>query len=162
EHLRVIRRAWRTWASRFDYDDPWRHHVLRSAVCLKLLTYAPTGAMVAAPTTSRPEWIGGARNWDYRYAWVRDASFAIRDENMLGYEKEAREFFCFIGVGVEISRGLEIMYIIDGGCVPDEQFLPHLRCVHASQPVRIGIAARDQVQLDIVGALVDAAHLYAR
>lgn len=162
EHLRVTRRAWRTWAARFDYDGPWRHHVLRSALCLKLLTFAPSGAMVAAATTSVPEWIGGIRNWDYRYAWVRDASFAIRAENLLGYEKEAREFFYFIRDAVDLSRGLDIMYAIDGGRVPEEQTLPHLRGVHGSQPVRIGNAARDQVQLDIVGALVDAAHLYER
>lgn len=162
EHLRVTRRAWRAWAARLEYDGPWRHHVLRSALCLKLLTYAPTGAMVAAATTSVPEWIGGSRNWDYRYAWVRDASFAIRAENLLGYAHEAREFFYFIRDAVDTTRGLEIMYTIDGGRVPDEEHMTHLRGVHGSQPVRIGNGARDQIQLDIVGALVDAAHLYER
>lgn len=162
EHLRVTRRAWRAWANRLDYDGPWRHHVLRSALCLKLLTYAPSGAMVAAPTTSLPEWIGGPRNWDYRYAWVRDASFAIRAENLLGYADEAREFFYFVRDAVDLTRGLEIMYAIDGGRVPDEEVLQHLRGAHGSVPVRIGNGARDQIQLDIVGALVDAAHLYER
>jgi len=162
EHLRATRRAWRAWAAKFNYDGPWRHHVLRSALCLKLLTYAPTGAMVAAPTTSLPEWIGGSRNWDYRYAWARDASFAIRAENLLGYADEAREFFYFIRDAVDTGRGLEIMYAVDGGRVPEEEELPHLRGYAGSQPVRIGNGARDQLQLDITGALVDAAHLYER
>jgi alpha,alpha-trehalase len=162
EHLRVTRRAWREWVMRLQYDGPWRHHVVRSALCLKLLTYAPSGAMVAAPTTSLPEWLGGPRNWDYRYAWVRDASFAIRAENLLGFANEAREFFYFVRDAVDAQRGLEIMYAIDGGRVPAEQELPHLRGFAGSQPVRIGNGARDQLQLDIVGALVDAAYLYER
>lgn len=162
EHLRVTRRAWRTWSNRLNYDGPWRHHVLRSALCLKLLTYAPTGAMVAAPTTSLPEWIGGHRNWDYRYAWVRDASFAIRAENLLGYVDEAREFFHFVRDAVDVKRGLEIMYAVDGGPVPEEEVLAHLAGYRGSQPVRIGNGARSQVQLDTTGALVDAAHLYER
>jgi alpha,alpha-trehalase len=162
EHLRVTRRAWRAWSNRLNYDGPWRHHVLRSALCLKLLTYAPTGAMVAAPTTSLPEWIGGQRNWDYRYAWVRDASFAIRAENLLGYVDEAREFFHFVRDAVDVERGLDIMYAIEGGQVPDEEVLDHLRGYRGCAPVRIGNAARSQVQLDTTGALVDAAHLYER
>lgn len=162
EHLRVTRRAWRTWSNRLSYDGPWRHHVLRSALCLKLLTYAPSGAMVAAPTTSLPEWIGGQRNWDYRYAWVRDASFAIRAENLLGYVDEAREFFHFVRDAVDVERGLDIMYAVDGGRVPDEEVLAHLRGYRGCAPVRIGNAAHSQVQLDTTGALVDAAHLYER
>jgi GH15 family glucan-1,4-alpha-glucosidase len=162
EHLRVTRRAWRAWSNRLNYDGPWRHHVLRSALCLKLLTYAPTGAMVAAPTTSLPEWIGGQRNWDYRYTWVRDASFAIRAENLLGYVDEAREFFHFVRDAVDAERGLEIMYTIDGGPVPEEEVLAHLVGHRGTGPVRIGNGARSQVQLDTTGALVDAAHLYER
>jgi alpha,alpha-trehalase len=162
EHLRATRRAWRDWSNRLAYDGPWRHHVLRSALCLKLLTYAPSGAMVAAPTTSLPEWIGGTRNWDYRYAWVRDASFAIRAENLLGYSSEARDFFYFVRDAVDLDRGLEIMYAVDGGRVPDEEELAHFAGYAGSRPVRIGNAAREQVQLDTVGALVDAAHLYER
>lgn len=162
EHLRVTRRAWREWSSRLQYDGPWRHHVMRSALCLKLLTYAPTGAMVAAPTTSLPEWIGGARNWDYRYAWVRDASFAIRAENLLGYSDEAREFFYFVRDVVDLGHGLDVMYSIDGARVPEEIELTHLTGHLGSQPVRIGNGARDQLQLDTIGALVDAAHLYER
>lgn len=162
EHLRETRRAWREWSNRLNYDGPWRHHVLRSALCLKLLTYAPSGAMVAAATTSLPEWIGGQRNWDYRFTWVRDASFAIRAENLLGYNDEAREFFHFVRDAVDVERGLDIMYTIDGGPVPEEQALPHLAGYRGSGPVRIGNGARTQVQLDTTGALVDAAHLYER
>ena len=162
EHLRVTRRAWRDWSSRLTYDGPWRHHVLRSALLLKLLTYSPSGAMVAAPTTSLPEWIGGTRNWDYRYAWVRDASFAIRAESLLGYTDEAREFFYFVRDAVVVSRGLDVMYAVDGQQVPDETELAHLAGYRGSRPIRIGNGARDQLQLDTVGALVDAAHLYER
>ncbi len=162
ERLRVTRRAWRAWSSRLHYDGPWRHHVERSALCMKLLTYAPTGAMVAAPTTSLPEWIGGPRNWDYRYSWIRDTSFAIRAVNLLGYAAEAREFFYFARDAVDLERGLDVMYAVDGQRVPEELELTHLRGHRGSVPVRIGNGARDQLQLDTVGALVDAAHLYER
>jgi alpha,alpha-trehalase len=160
EHLRVTRRKWREWSGRLHYDGPWLHHVQRSALCLKLLTYAPTGAMVAAPTTSLPEWIGGTRNWDYRYAWTRDSSLAIRANNLIGFADEAREFFHFMREAVDLEAGLQIMYAIDGGPVPDELELPHLRGHLGSSPVRLGNGARDQVQLDTAGALVDAAHLF--
>jgi alpha,alpha-trehalase len=160
ERLRVTRRAWRAWSHRLGYDGPWRHHVERSALCMKLLTHAPTGAMVAAPTTSLPEWIGGPRNWDYRYSWIRDSSFAIRAMNLLGYSTEAREFFYFSRDAFDADRGLDVMHTVDGDRVPAELELPHLRGHRGSGPVRIGNGARDQLQLDTVGALVDAAHLY--
>ena len=160
EHLRATRQHWRQWCSRFAYDGPYRHHVLRSALCLKLLIYAPTGAMVAAPTTSLPEWIGGSRNWDYRYAWARDAALAIRAENLLGFSTEARDFFHFMRDTIVPDDGLQVMYAITGGPVPEERILGDFAGYRGSTPVRVGNGARDQIQLDTAGALVDAAHLF--
>ena len=162
EHLRNTRHSWRAWSNRLKYDGPWRHHVLRSALCLKLLIHAPTGAMVAAPTTSLPEWLGGSRNWDYRYAWARDSAMAIRACNLLGYSDEARDFFHFLRDTLDQDLGLQVMYTVDGKPVPDELELAHLCGFANSVPVRAGNGARDQLQLDTAGAVVDAAHLYER
>lgn len=158
--LRDTRQRWREWSATLEYNGPWRHHMLRSALTMKLLTYAPTGAMVAAPTTSLPEWLGGTRNWDYRYAWARDAALAVRANNLIGFRSEARDFFHFLRDTVDPDVGLRVMYGIDGSRVPDEVELAHLSGYRGSGPVRIGNGARDQVQLDSAGALVDAAHLY--
>ncbi len=163
ELLRSTRRHWREWSRCLRYDGPWRHHVLRSALLLKLLIYAPTGAMIAAPTTSLPEWIGGQRNWDYRYAWTRDAALAIRAANLIGYDREAREFFHFVRDALDRWKSeLLVMYTVDGHAVPDEHVLSHLTGYRGSGPVRIGNGAHEQLQLDIGGALVDAAWLYER
>jgi GH15 family glucan-1,4-alpha-glucosidase len=160
EHLRATRRFWRSWASQLHYDGPWRHDVQRSALTLKLLQYAPTGAVVAAPTTSLPVHPGGHRNWDYRYSWARDSAMAIRAMNLIGYPTEAMGFFHFVRDTVEQRGRLDLMVTIDGSEVPDEAFLEHLSGHCRSQPVRVGNAARHQKQHDIIGPLLDAAALY--
>ncbi len=162
EHLRTTRREWRAWSARLTYDGPWRHDVLRSALALKLLIYRPTGAVVAAPTTSLPEWPGGTRNWDYRFTWARDAAMTIRATNLIGYHDEATEFYHFIRDVVDDSTGLELMYTVDGKRVPVEVELAHLAGSFGARPVRIGNGARDQIQLDTTGAIVDTAHLFER
>ena len=160
QHLRATRYFWREWVRNVRYDGPWRHHVLRSALVLKMLIYGSTGAMVAAPTTSLPEWIGGVRNWDYRYHWTRDTAMGIRAANLVGCVTEAREFFHFVRDTLDRKARLDIMYAVDGTPVPDEEVLHHLDGFQGSKPVRIGNGARDQVQLDTAGALLDAAYLY--
>lgn len=162
ERLRSTRREWRNWTRKITYDGPWRHHVVRSALCLKLLIHAPFGSMVAAPTTSLPEWIGGARNWDYRYTWVRDTAMAIRAANRIGCRSEAREFFHFVRDHVRAGQDPQIMHAVDGCPVPDEVILQHLSGFRGSMPVRIGNGAREQTQSDTPGALVNAAFLYEK
>jgi GH15 family glucan-1,4-alpha-glucosidase len=160
DHLRATRRFWRKWASHMSYDGPWRHDVLRSALLLKLLHYPPSGAMVAAPTTSLPVSRGGDRNWDYRYSWTRDSAMAIRAMNLIGYPREAQGFFHFVRDNLEARGELDLMITIDGRDVPDEVILEHLAGHCDSRPVRIGNGARLQTQHDIVGPLLDAASLH--
>jgi GH15 family glucan-1,4-alpha-glucosidase len=158
-------RFWRRWLSASRYRGRWREMVHRSALTLKLLTYAPTGAIVAAPTTSLPESIGGGRNWDYRYVWIRDAAFCVYALLRLGFTEEAEAFMGFLGEHVDLrandpSGSLQIMYGIDGRSELPEHELDHLEGYQRSAPVRIGNAAVSQFQLDIYGALVDSIYLY--
>lgn len=162
EHLRSTRHHWREWAHHLKYDGPWRHHVMRSALVLKLLQYAPTGGMVAAPTTSLPEGLGGLRNWDYRYVWMRDAALSIRAMNLIGYSQESRDFFHFVHNALTHHEDLHIFYSVEGGTVPDEQTIPWLRGYRGSAPVRIGNGAKNQLQLDNAGYLLDAAFVFER
>ena len=156
---------WRHWLSASKYRGRWREMVHRSALTLKLLTYAPTGAIVAAPTTSLPEQLGGERNWDYRYVWVRDAAFCVYALLRLGFTGEAEAFMNFVTRHVSPGDGkpsgpLQIMYGIDGRTDLPERELAHLSGHQGSAPVRVGNAAADQLQLDIYGALIDSIYLY--
>jgi GH15 family glucan-1,4-alpha-glucosidase len=154
-------RYWREWWSDCRYEGPDAELVRRSALTLKLLTYEPTGAQVAAPTTSLPEQIGGVRNWDYRYTWLRDSSLVLYALQLLGYHEEATDFFGWLDRLCVTCRGkLQIMYTIDGEADIPERTLTHLEGYRRSSPVRVGNAAFDQKQLDIYGEVLDAVHLY--
>ncbi len=159
-------RFWRTWSERSTYRGRWREMVGRAAITLKLLTYAPSGALVAAATAGLPEQVGGERNWDYRYTWVRDASFSVNALLALGYVDEAEAFVGWLtarvqeGVG-EGSGPLKIMYRVDGSSDLVEESLDNLSGYRDSAPVRIGNGASDQLQLDIYGEAMDSIRLAA-
>jgi GH15 family glucan-1,4-alpha-glucosidase len=155
---------WRRWISRCKYTGRWREIVHRSALALKLLTFEPTGAIVAAPTTSLPEGIGGERNWDYRFTWIRDSAFTIYAFMRLGFTEEAERFMNFLTNICTKSSGdespLQIMYGLDGRKELTEETLDHLEGYMGSKPVRVGNAAYKQLQLDIYGELMDASYLF--
>ncbi len=161
-------RFWRGWidGGRFP-DHPWREHLQRSAFTLKGLTYASTGALLAAPTTSLPEHPGGGRNWDYRYTWVRDAAFTLWALHALGFDAEADDFLAFLGDVLEtnddgIEPTLQVLYGVDGTTALPESTLSHLSGYGGSRPVRVGNDAYRQEQTDILGTIVDCVYQHAR
>jgi GH15 family glucan-1,4-alpha-glucosidase len=156
-------RYWRQWISKCTYRGRWRETVHRSALVLKLLTFAPTGAIVAAPTCSLPESLGGSRNWDYRYTWIRDAAFTVYSLLRLGFADEATQFVSFLDARcheMDPDGALQTVYGIDGRHELGEVTLDHWEGYKGSSPVRIGNAASQQLQLDIYGELMDSLYLY--
>jgi len=154
---------WRQWMAQCTYRGRWRETVHRSALLLKLLTFDPTGAIVAAPTCSLPESLGGPRNWDYRYTWVRDAAFTVYSLMRIGFTQEAERFVAFLDARcheMDPDGSLQTMYGIDGRHVLTEETLDHWEGYKGSSPVRIGNDAYQQLQLDIYGELMDSLYLY--
>lgn len=154
---------WRQWLSQCTYTGRWREMVHRSALVLKLLTYQPTGAIVAAPTCSLPEEIGGKRNWDYRYTWIRDAAFTLYGLLRIGFTEEAGAFMKWLEARcreLNPDGSLQIMYRIDGEHELPERNLDHLAGYRQSRPVRVGNGAYKQLQLDIYGELMDSVYLF--
>ncbi len=159
--VRDTSQFWRNWLHQSSYRGRWREVVARSAMTLKLMTYLPTGALVAAPTTGLPEMTGGERNWDYRYTWIRDASFSVYALLGLGYVGEAAAFGQWVKDRLVEHGGngatpMNIMYRVDGSSDLSEETLDHLEGWRGSRPVRIGNGASDQLQLDIFGEALDA------
>ncbi len=162
--LEVTEAFWQRWSAGVKYGGPWRTMVKRSALVLKLLTHVETGAIIAAPTTSVPEAIGGSRNWDYRFVWLRDAAFTLAALANVGHEKEADAFMRFLKKVCRHEGGghLQIMYGIDGRRDLVERHLDHLGGYRGSQPVRVGNGAVGQLQLDVYGEVLETADLWRR
>jgi GH15 family glucan-1,4-alpha-glucosidase len=154
---------WHEWLSRGQFPDhPWRTYLQRSALTLKGLTYVPTGAMVAAATTSLPESPGGERNWDYRYSWIRDSTFMLWGLYTLGFDWEANDFFAFIADVASGNEELQVMYGIGGERQLDEVVLEHLSGYEGARPVRVGNDAYCQKQHDVWGAYLDSVYLHTK
>ncbi|WP_157562699.1 glycoside hydrolase family 15 protein [Micromonospora chokoriensis] len=166
ELLAETRDYWRRWVGGSSYTGRWREMVERSAMTLKLMTYAPTGALVAAPTAGLPEQVGGQRNWDYRFTWIRDASFSVHALLRLGFTDEAQKYLSWLGARITEARDggqpLQIVYRIDGSPDLQEEVLGHLEGYRGSAPVRIGNGAAGQLQLDIYGEALVAFDLADR
>ncbi len=154
---------WHEWLAQGEFPDhPWRGYLQRSALTLKGLTYAPTGALVAAATTSLPETPGGERNWDYRYSWIRDSSFMLWGLYTLGFDWEANDFFYFVADVAQGEQPLQVMYGIGGERDLPERTLDHLSGYEGARPVRIGNGAYDQDQHDVWGMVLDSVFLHTR
>ncbi|MDQ3293243.1 MAG: glycoside hydrolase family 15 protein, partial [Actinomycetota bacterium] len=163
ERLTWTAHHWQHWLARGEFPDhPWRTHLERSALTLKGLTFAPTGALVAAATTSLPERPGGERNWDYRYSWIRDSTFALWALYALGFDWEANDFFSFIADVAERDHELQVMYGIGGERDLTERELGHLTGYLGSRPVRIGNGAFDHAQHDVWGAVLDSVYIHTK
>lgn len=156
ERMDQTKRYWRNWIGRCRYDGPYASEVRRSALALKLLTYAPSGAIVAAPTTSLPEWPGNGRNWDYRFCWLRDASFTVRALVSLGFAEEAVAYVAWLLHATALTHPkLQVVYSVYGETKLKERSIDFLEGFKDSRPVRAGNAASDQFQLDVFGEVID-------
>ena len=164
EKLNLTIDWWRSWADQSTYHGPYRRQVTRSALVLKLLSYAPSGTIIAAPTTSLPERVGGDLNWDYRFAWLRDASFTVHALFGLGYKEDAAAFVDWLLHTTRLTKPkLRVAYNVFGESLPREHALSHLEGHRKSRPVRVGNAANEQTQLDVYGELVEAvSHFFGK
>ncbi|MEM0117153.1 MAG: glycoside hydrolase family 15 protein [Conexivisphaerales archaeon] len=161
--LKRTKRFWNSYASALKYDGRWKDRVIRSALLLRLLVYSPTGAIVAAPTTSLPESLGGERNWDYRYSWIRDSAFSLWAFHVLGSRSEAERYLHWLILNnPALDRDLRLMYRVTGETRLDEQVLSYLDGYKGSRPVRVGNDAFRQVQLDAHGVILDALYFSSK